>query len=117
MSTECGGSEMQKSATGICVGCFAILFVCMLSLAWPAAAQQLVNPTADAVKEEQLLQQLQRVEGRITIPDRKESVLIQPAGRDWRAFHEQTLYWTGAVAIVGMLALLVFFYLRRGMIR
>lgn len=108
---------MQKSATGICVGCFAILFVCMLSLAWPAAAQQLVNPTADAVKEEQLLQQLQRVEGRITIPDRKESVLIQPAGRDWRAFHEQTLYWTGAVAIVGMLALLVFFYLRRGMIR
>lgn len=108
---------MQKLATGICVGCFAILFVCMLSLAWPAAAQQLVNPTADAVKEEQLLQQLQRVEGRITIPDRKESVLIQPAGRDWRAFHEQTLYWTGAVAIVGMLALLVFFYLRRGMVR
>jgi formate dehydrogenase subunit gamma len=30
-------------------------------------------------------------------------VLIQPAGRDWRQFHEVTLRWIGAIAILGML--------------
>lgn len=108
---------MQRSAARMYVGCFAILLACILFLPARATAQQPINPTADAVKEEQLLQQLQRVQGRITIPDRKEGVLIQPAGRDWRSYHEQTLYWIGAIAILGMLSILVFFYLSRGMIR
>lgn len=108
---------MQKGIMRIQAGFFAIALVCVLSLVGPANAQQAINPTAEAVKEEQLLQQLRQVEGRITIPDRKEGVLIQPAGRDWRSFHEQTLYWTGAIAIVGMLALLVIFYLMRGMVK
>ena len=30
-------------------------------------------------------------------------MLIQPAGRDWRQFHEVTLRWIGAIAILGML--------------
>ena len=41
----------------------------------------------------------------------------QPAGRDWRHFHEVTLRWIGAIAILGMLGLLVLFYLIRGMVR
>ena len=31
----------------------------------------MVNPTADAVKEQQLLQQLKSIQGRVTIPDVK----------------------------------------------
>jgi formate dehydrogenase subunit gamma len=69
------------------------------------------------VNEQRLLQELNRIQGRVTIPDKKEGVLIQPAGREWREFHQVTLYWIGAVAIIGMLALLVGFYLIRGMVK
>lgn len=99
------------------VAALAVIF--LIGVCAPASAQQAqpINPTASAVKEEQLLQQLQRVQGRITIPDTKESVLIQPAGRDWRAFHQITLKWIGAISILGMLLLIVGFFLTRGMIR
>jgi formate dehydrogenase subunit gamma len=85
----------------------------------PTSAQQptSVNPTASSVKEQQLLQQLKQIDGRITIPDQRESVLIQPAGQEWRHFHQATLPWIGAIAILGMLAVLVVFYLGRGMVR
>ena len=99
------------------VSALALLFV--VALAVPASAQQStsVNPTASSVKEEQLLRELQRVGGRITIPDENASVLIQPAGRDWRRFHEVTLRWIGAISILGALVLLVVFYLWRGMVK
>jgi formate dehydrogenase subunit gamma len=97
----------------------ALALVGLMALAVPAGAQQpsSVNPTANSVNEQQLLRQLQRVEGRITIPDEKAGVLIQPEGRGWRNFHEVTLRWIAAIAIVGMLAVLVIFYLWRGMVR
>jgi formate dehydrogenase subunit gamma len=97
----------------------ALVLLGLVVIAGPAAAQQpsSVNPTASSVNEAQLLQQLQRVEGRITIPDARESVLIQPAGQSWRQFHQSTLPWIGAIAILGMLAVLVIFYLSRGMVR
>ena len=97
----------------------ALAVVFLIGVSVPVAAQQptTVNPSASAVKEDQLLQELRRVQGRITIPDTKESVLIQPAGRDWRAFHEVTLKWIGAISILGMLLLLVGFFLFRGMVR
>src|SRR5262245_5678341 len=97
----------------------ALALAWLIALAAPVAAQQpsSVNPTASSVNEQQLLRQLQRVEGRITIPDEKAGVLIQPEGRGWRNFHEVTLRWIGAIAIVGMLAVLVIFYLWRGMVR
>jgi len=44
-------------------------------------------------------------------------VLIQPAGREWRFFHEVVLRWIGAIAVIGMVALLAVFYLLRGTIR
>lgn len=89
------------------------------AVAVPAAAQQptSVNPTASSVKEEQLLRELQQVQGRITIPDAKASVLIQPEGREWRRFSQVTLRWVGGIAIVGILLALVVFYLWRGMVR
>ena len=66
-------------------GALALAF--MVALAAPVSAQQpsSVNPTAAAVKEQQLLQQLKTIQGRGTIPDVKSYVLEQPAGRDWQA--------------------------------
>jgi formate dehydrogenase subunit gamma len=96
----------------------AVALALIVACATPAlvSAQQ-VNPTASSVKEQQLLQELNRIQGRGTIPDTKSYTIEQPAGRDWRHFHEVTLRWIGGIAIVGMLALLVLFYLMRGMVR
>jgi formate dehydrogenase subunit gamma len=90
-----------------------------IAFAAPASAQQptSVNPTAQSVKEQQLPKELQKIQGRGTLPDARSQVLEQPAGRDWRQFHQVTLRWIGAVAILGMLAVLVLFYLIRGMVR
>ncbi|MBR0693189.1 formate dehydrogenase subunit gamma [Bradyrhizobium lablabi] len=90
-----------------------LLFV---SAAMPTAAQQ-VNPTASSVKEQQLLQELNRIQGRVSIPDQRSGVLEQPAGREWREFRNVTLRWVGGIAILGMLIALVAFYLIHGMVR
>jgi formate dehydrogenase subunit gamma len=91
----------------------------VVALAAPAQAQQpnSVNPTASSVKEQQLLQELNRIQGRVSIPDQRSGVLEQPAGRDWRGFRDVTLRWVGGIAILGMLAALVIFYLARGMVK
>jgi formate dehydrogenase subunit gamma len=83
------------------------------------AAQQptAVDPMASSVNERELLQHFKTIQGRGSIPDTKSYTIEQPAGRDWRHFHEVTLRWIGAVAILGFLAVLVIFYLLRGMIR
>lgn len=88
----------------------------------PAQAQNYnnFNPTKESVKEEQLLNALKggdHVAGRISIPDANAANLIQPQGQQWRAFHEQKLPQIGGVAILGMLAALVLFFLVRGRIR
>ena len=85
----------------------------------PGMAQQpnSVDPTASAVKEEQLLQRFKTIQGRGSIPDVKSYTIEQPAGRDWRHFHEVTLRWIGAIAILGTLAVFIIFYLSRGMVR
>src|SRR5438445_3247030 len=93
-----------------------------VAVATPAGAQQRnpdssVNPTASSVKEDQLLNEFNRISGRCSIPDQKACTIEQPAGRDWRQFHEVTLRWIGAISILGMLALLIVFYLVRGMVR
>jgi formate dehydrogenase subunit gamma len=101
----------------IVVGALALLWIVVSS--YPAAAQQpsSVNPTASAVSERQLLQQFRMIQGRGSIPDTKSYTIEQPAGRDWRHFHEVTLRSIGAAAILGVLGLLVIFHLSRGMVR
>ncbi len=98
-----------------------VLAVCsVVSLAAPLHAQPQVapvNPDASAVNEQTLLQQVPRIEGRIDIPNETAGVLIQPAGRVWRYFHEVILHWTGATVILGMIALLGIAYLIMGRIR
>jgi formate dehydrogenase subunit gamma len=98
----------------VVLGAWAFLLIVLTSM--PSTAQQ-VNPTASSVKEQQLLQELNRIQGRVSIPDQRSGVLEQPAGRDWREFRNVTLRWIGGIAIVGMLAVLVIFYLSRGMVR
>jgi formate dehydrogenase subunit gamma len=98
-----------------------LVFSAMLG-ALPAGAQQShpqqpVDPDTSAVKEQSLLQQVPRIEGRIDIPDKKASVLIQPAGRQWDYFHEVILHWLGAIVILGMIVLLALAYLIIGRIR
>jgi formate dehydrogenase subunit gamma len=98
----------------------AIALVFAVAFAAPATAQQQpssVNPTAAAVQEEQLLREMRIISGRGTIPDRTSYNLEQPAGRQWQHFHQVTLPWIGAIAILGMLVLLVGFYLWRGMVK
>jgi formate dehydrogenase subunit gamma len=95
-----------------CTGALLLL----VSAASPSIAQQ-INPTASSVKEQQLLQEHNRVQGRISIPDERASVLVQPAGREWREFRTVALRWIGGIAILGMLAVLIIFYLSRGMVR
>jgi formate dehydrogenase subunit gamma len=112
--------EMLVSRLRLLLG--AVLLLTMFAVAPPASAQQRnpdgsVNPTASSVKENQLLQELNRIQGRGTIPDARSYTIEQPAGRDWRHFHEVTLRWIGAIAIVGVFVLLVLFYLIRGMVR
>lgn len=57
------------------------------------------------------------IDGRTSIPDPQSSTLIQPVGKSWRDFHNQTLAWVGGVAVLGMVGILVAFYLTRGRIR
>jgi formate dehydrogenase subunit gamma len=90
-----------------------------LLLITPANAQSPSgsNPTEQAVSEQQLLDELAKIQGQITIPDRQAATLQQPQGRDFRAFHEGVLPWIGGIAVLGMLLLLALFYLIRGRVR
>src|SRR5437868_7754033 len=77
-----------------------------IAFAVPAQAQQapIVDPQADVVNERTLLRELPRIQGDIDQLDPRARVLIQPAGRVWDHFHEVTLYWGGAIVILGTLA-------------
>ena len=99
------------------IAALALLFV--VTTMQPVNAQQpsSVNPTASSVKEAELLRELDRISGRVSLPDKKSGVIEQPAGRDWRQFHEVTLKWVGAISILGVLLGLVVFYLVRGMVK
>ncbi len=115
------GLSQQLSQFGRALA--VMLMLCCLG-AFDAGAQQpsSVNPTASSVQEKQLLEALKpggsgTISGRVTIPDQRSGNLIQPAGQDWRNFHEGTLHTVGATAIFGMLSALAVFFLIRGRIR
>jgi len=84
---------------------FGLLLMIVGPASSPASAQ--VNPNASAVQEQQLLNQLKSIQGLGTIPDTKSYVLEHPAGRDWQYFHNVTLRWIAAIAILGLFGALV----------
>jgi formate dehydrogenase subunit gamma len=102
-----------RTIGGALVLAFALAFAAAFTQ--PASAQQ-VDPAAKAVQEQQLLDQMNTIQGRGTIPDTKSYVIEHPAGRDWRHFRTSTLLWTGGVAILGMIVVLALFYVWRGRI-
>jgi formate dehydrogenase subunit gamma len=94
--------------------------LCMfITLAAPLCAQQVapIDPDASAVTEQMLLQEFPRIQGRIDIPNQTASVLIQPAGRVWRYFHEVLLHWIGTAVILGMIVILAAAYFFIGRLR
>jgi formate dehydrogenase subunit gamma len=114
-----GSLAVFLSCLRLAVG--ALIFLAMAG-AMPATAQQLApdgapNPTASGVNQQTLLKNEPRIEGYIDIPDTRERVLIQPAGRTWDYFHEVTLHWFGAIVIIGMFAVLGGAYLIMGRLR
>jgi formate dehydrogenase subunit gamma len=101
-----------------------IIIMLLLGIAafGPAIAQKLnpdgtPNPTASVTSERELFKQVPRIEGRISIPDTRASVLIQPAGRTWEYFREVVLRWGGAIVILGTIGILALAYLLLGRIR
>ncbi|MFZ4807767.1 MAG: formate dehydrogenase subunit gamma [Hyphomicrobiaceae bacterium] len=102
----------------------ALLGAAIVLSAGAASAQQpkSVNPTASSVQEKQLLEALKpggppALSGRVSIPDQQSGNLIQPAGKDWRAFHQRDLPRIGTYVILGSIALIALFFMIRGRIR
>jgi formate dehydrogenase subunit gamma len=99
---------------------FGLLIMIIAPASSPGLAQANpngVNPNASAVQEQQLLNQLKTIQGLGTIPDTKSYVLEHPAGRNWQYFHNVTLRWIAAIAILGFFAVIVIFYLVRGSVK
>jgi len=96
---------------------FALAFAVSAIAQEQRAADGAAAPDANAVNEQQLLQQESRIEGRIDLPDTRARVLIQPAGRRWDYFHEMTLHRVGAIVILGMIVLLGLAFLILGRLR
>jgi formate dehydrogenase subunit gamma len=94
----------------------AWVLACIMVAGSPVNAQ-LVNPTAESVKEEQLLSQAKRITGECTLPDQKACTLEQPRGRDWRSWYQGPLRLIGGLAILGMIAVVIGFYFIRGPVR
>ena len=117
----------MPSWTRYCLAALALLLV----LGGPATAQHAQdkqpapatqpssgsNPTAESVNEQQLLQELGKLQGRVSIPDGKAALLEQPQGRSYQFFHELLLPWISGILVVGMLLALALFFLFRGRIR
>jgi formate dehydrogenase subunit gamma len=103
----------------------AVIGIVMLAaadnLVAPASAQQnqpnATNPQTSAPSEQELLKQMRRIEGRGTLPNVQSRVIEQPAGRLWSRVDAVFLPLIGALAIIGMLCLLVALYLWRGSMR
>lgn len=86
----------------------------------PAQAQDIVNPTAQSVTEDALMDALNggaQVQGRVSIPDDLSSGLIKPANRGWADTHGGPVRLANIVALIGILAVLAAFYVIRGKIR
>lgn len=109
--------SLRRGALALAVGAALVLGAGGASAQQPSS----VNPTAASVKEQQLLDALKNANqpglaGRVSIPDQRSGLLIQPAGKEWRVFHQQQLPFIGAVAILGILAVIAVFFMVRGRI-
>lgn len=95
-----------------------LILALLLLVAGDAVAQGAPPAAPAAADERALLNYLQGdVTGRVSIPDPRAALLIQPEGRDFKDFWRGPMKWIGAIAILGMTAALVLFYVTRGRVR
>lgn len=100
------------------LGVVAVLGIVGMTFA-PAAQAQQINPTAESVTEDALLQALQdgdKIEGRVSIPDGLSSGLIKPGNASWASTHTGTVRFLSIAAVVGAVIVLAIFYMVRGKI-
>jgi len=95
-----------------------VLFLAALLFAAPPALAQQPEPTPSSPTSKEQVQLYSptqdKLVGRVSIPDQKLGVLVQPEGREWRQFRTETLRWVAAILIIGMVVLLAAFFLIRG---
>ncbi len=103
---------------------FKAALLALLLLTGPALAQDRqpapvtgFDPDTVEVHQTELLHGLDKIQGRITLPDTRAATLIQPAGPAWRDYHRAWLPWIAAAAVLGVGALLLLFFLVKGRIR
>lgn len=83
----------------------------------PIIAPPPVTARGTTSGDEMELQRILRggvIEGQVSIPNQAAGILVQPDGRDWREFRNTWLFWIGAAAVLGMVAVLAVFYLVAG---
>ena len=104
----------------------ALLLIALMAiagLAAPTFAQaqlyQTPGPNSPTTKEQVPLYvpQDDKVVGRVSIPDEKLAVLVQPEGREWREWRTHTLRLAIGGLAIGMTVVLAIFFLYRGTIR
>ena len=95
--------EATRLSRYIRLAAYGVLILAIFAVSPPVRAQQdrIIDPAASAVNEQMLLKQAPRIEGRTVLVSERAGVLMQPAGRTWRYFHEVVLRWTGAIVILG----------------
>lgn len=95
-----------------------LMALAVLALPLLAASPAMAQQTPPPAQEVELFQQLKGdVAGRVSIPDAKSGLLIQPEGKAWRDFWRDESKLIGGIAILGVLALLAVFFLTRGRIK
>ncbi|MCE8008459.1 formate dehydrogenase subunit gamma [Aestuariivita sp.] len=107
-------SITSRALAVLCLGLFAAF-----ALPQIAEAQQ-INPTAESVTEESLMQALSgdaQVQGRVTIPDGLSTGVIKPGNKDWAATLGGPVRIVTILSVVGIVAVLLLFYMVRGKIR
>jgi formate dehydrogenase subunit gamma len=91
-----------------------------LLLALPAAAQLTQAPGPDSPQRKEDVQiyrpEQDKLIGRVSIPDGKLAVLVQPEGREWRSFRIFVFRTIAGVLVIGTALALVAFYLFKGRI-
>ncbi|KAA0577656.1 formate dehydrogenase subunit gamma [Azospirillum sp. Sh1] len=99
------------------------LLLLIVLLAAPTFAQaqltQVPGANSPTTKEQVPLYvpQDDKVVGRVSIPDEKLAVLVQPEGREWREWRTHTLRLAIGGLAIGMTVVLAIFFLYRGTIR
>jgi formate dehydrogenase subunit gamma len=95
--------------------------IALAVLVFVGQASAQVNPTQSAVTEESMFEALgsnsNAVAGRVSIPDTSAGNLIKPDNKAWAALQDGTIQTVSVLAVVGMVGLLVLFYMVRGRIQ